>query len=327
MEKYKVDVSVLCLFFNRPEQFQKVFSVIKEAKPSRLFLYQDGPRSEKDMPGILACREIASQVDWECKVLTNYQEKNYGCDPSGYMSQKWAFSLTDKCVIIEDDVVANVDFFRFCKEMLDKYENDPRVSMITGINYEEKTMYCPYDYFFTSDVAIWGWASWSRVINARDINYTFLDSEYNKSLVKQNLKHKNLRDFMAKFEYHKTIEKQYFEFLTISTQLIQSGLCIVPKKNMIHNIGISGESTHFNGSTSSLRGGMKRIASMPTYSVDGEIRHPLYVMEDFSYNERVNRILLRNSPFMSFINSVSVFIARCLNGEFEAICKSIKRRL
>ena len=78
----KIDVAVLILFFNRPEPFEKVFQAVKEARPSRLFLYQDGPRGEKDMPGIEACRRIAADIDWECDVKHLYQERNYGCDPS-----------------------------------------------------------------------------------------------------------------------------------------------------------------------------------------------------------------------------------------------------
>ena len=38
----KIDVAVLMLFFNRPDHFQQVFDEVKKARPSRLFLYQDG---------------------------------------------------------------------------------------------------------------------------------------------------------------------------------------------------------------------------------------------------------------------------------------------
>lgn len=41
---YKTDIAILILFFNRPECLEKVFEAVREARPSRLFLYQDGPR-------------------------------------------------------------------------------------------------------------------------------------------------------------------------------------------------------------------------------------------------------------------------------------------
>ena len=148
MKSALVDVPVLILFFNRPQQLSQVFEQVKKARPSRLFLYQDGARNERDLPGIEACREIVSQIDWECEVERLYQEKNFGCDPSEYISQKWAFSKVDKCIVLEDDDVPSVSFFQFCKEMLDKYEHDTRISMIAGFNPEEITQDMPSDYFF-----------------------------------------------------------------------------------------------------------------------------------------------------------------------------------
>ena len=68
MKPALVDVPVLILFFNRPQQLSQVFEQVKKARPSRLFLYQDGARNEHDLPGIKACREIVSQIDWECEV-------------------------------------------------------------------------------------------------------------------------------------------------------------------------------------------------------------------------------------------------------------------
>ena len=56
----KIDVAVLMLFFNRHDNVQKVFDEVKKARPAKLFLYQDGARGERDVPGIEACRQIAS---------------------------------------------------------------------------------------------------------------------------------------------------------------------------------------------------------------------------------------------------------------------------
>lgn len=174
----KVDVAVLILFFNRPGHLKKVFDEVRKARPSRLFLYQDGPRGDRDMEGVMACRAVVADIDWQCEVHHMYQERNYGCDPSEYISQKWAFSIVDKCIVLEDDDVPSQSFFPFCKELLDRYEHDERVSMIAGFNTDEVSPGVPCDYFFTSVFSIWGWASWRRVIDKWDAGYGFLDDEY-----------------------------------------------------------------------------------------------------------------------------------------------------
>ena len=197
-----VDVSVLLIFFNRPDTFGQVFEQVRKARPSRLFLYQDGARGPQDRDGIEACRRIADGVDWDCEVYKLYQEKNLGCNPSGYIAHKWAFSLTDKCIVLEDDVVPSVSFFAFCKEMLDRYEHDERLGMIAGFNPEEQSE-CDGDYLFNSNFSIWGWASWRRVVDKWDENYAFLRNPYALSCLNEIIRERKMRrDFLYRCRRH-----------------------------------------------------------------------------------------------------------------------------
>ena len=125
MKPWGIDVAVLLTFFVRDDTFEKVFESVRKARPRVLLLWQDGPRENRpdDIEGIEKCLKIAENVDWECEVHKNYHDKNMGCDPSTHFSHKWAFSIVDKCIILEDDIVPSQSFFPFCKELLDKYEN------------------------------------------------------------------------------------------------------------------------------------------------------------------------------------------------------------
>ena len=248
-----VEVAVLILFFNRPEPLAAVFEQVRKARPSKLFLYQDGPRGEKDLPGILACREVVNKIDWECEVHQNFQEKNAGCDPSNYNAQRWAFSYADKCIIFEDDSVPSVSFFRFCKELLDKYENDTRICMISGINYDEVTKDVPYDYFFSTTFSIWGWASWRRVIDQWDEHYSFLDDAFNLQQLEEYIKERKYqKEFIEFCQHHRESGKAYYESIFHAAMFFNSGLSIVPTKNMIHNLGATAGSTHFGSGNNLL---------------------------------------------------------------------------
>ena len=116
----KTDIAVLLLFFTRSDTFRQVFDAVRQARPSKLLLYQDGPRGEGDMAGIEACREIVSDahIDWECEVHRQYLDHNQGCDPSGFLSHQWAFSIADKVIVLEDDVVPSQSFFRLQRQLL-----------------------------------------------------------------------------------------------------------------------------------------------------------------------------------------------------------------
>ena len=328
MKPFLVDVPVLILFFNRPQQLSQVFEQVRNARPSKLFLYQDGPRGEHDLPGIKACREVTDQIDWDCKVHRMYQEKNYGCDPSEYISQKWAFSMVDKCIVLEDDDVPSVSFFTFCKEMLDKYEQDTRITMIAGFNNEEITPDVPYDYFFASTFSIWGWASWKRVIDQWDEHYSFLEDKFNMQQLEQLIKERKFRkDFIYMCHRHKENNKAYYETIFHASMLFNSGLAIVPTRNMINNLGVTADSTHFAGSVHTLPKGYRRIFTMKRYEVEFPLKHPRYVIENVAYKKAVYRIMGWGHPWIKIGRSFEELFLNLRYGNFSIITKAIKNRI
>lgn len=328
MKPALVDVAVLILFFNRPEPLKAVFSQVKKARPSKLFLYQDGPRNEKDIPGILTCREVVKDIDWECEVQLNYQSQNAGCDPSNYNAQRWAFSYVDKCIVFEDDSIPSVSFFSFCKELLDRYEHDSRIYMIAGFNPEEVTSNVSSDYFFSTTFSIWGWASWKRVIDQWDEQYSFLDDAENMNLLKNVIKTRKYRtDFVPMCLRHRELGKAYYETIFHASILFNSGLSIVPTRNMINNLGATAGSTHYGNSNQLLPKGFRRIFTMKRYEVDYPLKHPRYVIENTEYKEHVYRIMAWGHPWIKIGRSFEELYLNLRHGNFRFIFKSIRNRI
>lgn len=323
-----VDVAVLILFFNRPEPLSAVFEQVKKARPSKLFLYQDGPRGEKDMPGILACRKIVDEIDWECEVHQWYQEKNFGCDPSEYLSQKWAFSIVEKCIVLEDDDIPSLSFFPFCKELLDKYEHDTRISMITGINYDEISKDMPYDYFFATTFSISGWASWRRVIDQWDEHYSFLDDAFNLRQLEEYIKERKYqKEFIEFCRHHRESGKAYYETIFHAAIFFNSGLSIVPAKNMINNLGATAGSTHFGGSNDLLPRGYRRIFTMQRHELNFPLKHPRYVIENVGYKNRMFRIMAWGHPWIKIGRSFEELYLNLCHGNFKNIGKALINRI
>ena len=326
---WEVDVAVLLLFFNRPDSFRQVFEQVRKARPSRLFLYQDGPRDVHDMAGIEACREIASHIDWECDVRRNYLTENQGCDPSGFRSHKWAFSLADKVIVLEDDVVPSLSFFRFCKEMLDRYEYDQRVMMIGGFNIDEVTADVDTDYFFTSVFSVWGWASWRRVAELWDEKYSFMHDPYNLHQLKALIRQRHLRpDLLKMFKRHSESGVEYFETISWAAMLLNSGLTIMPTKNMINNVGISADSTHFsNTSLKTTPRQLRRIYTMRRLEMEFPLHHPEVITEDIEYKERAYKVLAWGHPLIKLRYSIEELLLNLRYGTFRATRNAINNRI
>ena len=333
----KTDIAVLLLFFTRSDTFRQVFEAVRQARPSMLLLYQDGPRDERDMAGIMACRDIVSdeKIDWECEVHRRYLDHNEGCDPSGFRSHQWAFSLAEKVIVLEDDVVPAQSFFPFCKEMLDRYEHDERISMVAGFNIDEETPpshpspLTPHpSYFFTTAFSIWGWASWRRVAQRWDPTYSFMhDPEKVKKLESEKMKRHLRSDMLQMFRDHSQSGKEYFETIYWADMLLHDSLAIMPVKNQISNIGLMADSTHFSAELKTTPHRLRRIFTMQRHELTFPLCHPQEVVEDKTYLERLYKVNAWNHPWIKFQNSLEELWLNLRYGHFGHIGKSLARRI
>ena len=123
---YYTRSAVLFLIFNRPDTTRKVFEEIRRAKPPRLYVAADGPRTGRNGE-IRLCsdaRMIALQVDWECELITYFRPENAGCREGVSSAITWFFEHEEEGIILEDDCVPANSFFWFCDTLLENRKND-----------------------------------------------------------------------------------------------------------------------------------------------------------------------------------------------------------
>lgn len=325
LKPYKIDIAVLCIFFTRDDKFAKVFEQIRKARPSKLFLYQDGPRKDRpdDMEKIIKCRRLTENLDWECEVYTNFQETNVGCDPSEYNALTWMFSHVDKGIILEDDDVPAQSFFPFCKEMLDRYENDTRIFMIAGTNQLGRYNDEYADYFFAERSGIWGWATWKRCVDMLDTQYTFLENEYTRKQLRQYTEAFNEKVKVC--TWHRSTGKEYYESILWNTKHTNHMLDIVPSRNQISNIGIGADGTHGGGGMEVIPNGIKRLFYSKTYELKFPLRHPQHVVADAQYVKKIVRILGEGHPLVLLWRSLEGGMKGFWYADKEERRKKLKR--
>lgn len=329
LSNYKIDLPVLLIFFARPNPFSKVMEQIRIAKPSKLYLYQDGAREgrQDDVENIALCRELVKNIDWNCQVFTYFQEKNVGCDPSEYIAQKWFFEKEEYGVVLEDDDVPSQAFFSYCKELLEKYKHDERINMICGMNQMEVYDDCPYSYTFSTSGSITGWASWRRVFMTWDANYTFLNNQYALKNLEMVMGTPLFKDYMKVCRAHKNSGKEHYESIFGTAAMLNHRLNIVPKYNLISNIGIDSNATHGATSMDILPKGIKKIFHMKTYEIELPLQHPPYVIEDKNYKKRIDRIMANGYPLVQFYRQIESVFYRFTKGQSKSVFQGIKRRL
>ena len=297
MHKAETDLAVLLIFFARPNTLKEVFEKVKKARPSKLFLACDGPRESnpKDRERIEQCKQIVSDIDWECDVYTNYAEENQGCGRGPSNAISWAFSIVDKLLILEDDCVADDSLFPFMKEMLDRYENDERIGMISGFNHLKNWDCGGNSYCFTKTGATLGWGTWRRVWKKYDYYVENIRDGYVQRMLPGEFPSRKIAQRRITSWQRAAVESQeqklkywdvQFGFLKYS----QSYLCIVPTGNMIYNIGVGEGSTHTeNTKKECWKKG--KILFMPTEPMQFPLQHPEYVICDREYDVAVFKMI------------------------------------
>lgn len=152
------------MIYHRPDTTKQVFSEIAKVKPPVLLVVADGPRADRpgDDEDCSAARRVIEQVNWPCRVLTNFAETNMGARGRVSSGLNWVFSQVEEAIVLEDDCLPNHTFFRFCEELLEKYRNVDQVMHIGGDNFLSGRVSFEGSYYFSRYPHVSGWASWRR---------------------------------------------------------------------------------------------------------------------------------------------------------------------
>lgn len=275
MSRHGLSTPVILLIFNRPVTTARVFATIRAARPARLFVIADGPRPDRpaDIQRCAAARAATDQVDWPCEVMRNYAPTNLGLADRVAGGISAVFAEVEEAIILEDDCLPDPSFFRFCNELLDHYRDDERVMAISGDNFQRRRQRGPGSYYFSRYNHCWGWATWRRAWAHYDHQMrlwpTLRDGGW-------------LNDMFA--------ERRAVRFWTSTLQAVyqgrinswayrwtlacwaQSGLTILPNRNLVTNIGFGAEATN----TSVDLPEMQIAANQMLFP----LRHPQFVIRD-----------------------------------------------
>jgi len=269
--------------FNRPDYTRRVLEVIRRARPQTLFLIADGARPNH--PGeTVRCQDVLKiledLVDWPCAIHRNFARENLGCRERISSGLHWVFEHVDRAIILEDDCVPEPTFFTFSQELLARYEGDPAIGMISGTNYRSSGSSSTQSYFFSRHCSIWGWATWRRAFSGYDaqmadwrISVDPDDLRGHWGDWRSRLLHKTMFDLCRKGAIDSWGIPWVFHLVR------NRMLSVVPRVNLVSNIGVSGTRG---------RGG-DRNNSLPTQPMGFPLTHPADASPETEYDQLVSK--------------------------------------
>jgi hypothetical protein len=303
---------VAFIIFNRPDTTERVFEAIRQAKPLKLLVVADGPRTDRpdEVEKCVATRAVIDRVDWECEVLTNYSDINLGCKRRVSSGIDWVFSLVEEAIILEDDCLPAPSFFQFCQTLLEKYRYDDRIMHIDGTNLQFGQTRTPYSYYFSKYPGIWGWASWRRAWQHYDVGLKSWE-EFKKS---QAIESVHISPYEQKY-WVEILDRVHqgkidtWDYQWNYTCWSQGGLSIVPEVNLVTNIGFRPDATHTTHQSN--------LAALPLSEIS-QLEHPPFIVAHRDADEYIFDCLLGGKGMVA---------ADSLVGKVRTNLSTLKRRL
>ena len=238
------------------------------------------------------------------------------------------WNTVDRCILLEDDILPSVSFFKYCAELLEKYKDDQRIECICGMNHLGISKDVNSDYFFARQGSIWGIATWKRAYAER-YQFDYKNDAYIMKLLKQRTKHnpiawKRLCAYAQSkyYEGHVAGSEFWIEF----NMYAQNRLQIIPKKNLITNIGCTKDAAH-SQPLNQLPRGIRRVFNMEAYELEFPLKHAEYVIPDLDYEKKRNQIMGYNRPVIKLFRKAEIFWIKIKSGQWSYFTKRIKKRI
>ncbi|BAZ48974.1 hemolytic protein HlpA-like protein [Nostoc sp. NIES-4103] len=292
---------VAFFIFNRPALTLKVFEAIRQAKPQKLFVIADGPRTERpnEAQKCAATRAVIEQVDWDCEVFKNYSDVNLGCGQRVSTGISWVFEQVEEAIILEDDCLPHPSFFPFCTELLHKYKHEPKIMSISGTNWLGQWKPDQQSYYFNFCGGCWGWATWRRAW----LGYDYQIKSWGNEEVKERI-----RDFVADDQVFETMARVFsqaykgevdaWSYQWVFQCCLRKGIEAFPSVNLISNIGFGQDAAHTINAYD-VR------SNLPLSSLSFPLQEPNAMVIDREYGQMVRkRLSLNNHPILRLKNKI-----------------------
>ena len=240
---------ILIVAFNRPDRVEELISTLRPIRPTTVFLSVDGPRVGNPTDAALVTRtqQAVNLIDWPCEVHTRFLPNNLGCGKAVSSAIDWFFSQVERGVILEDDVSPGPQFFDFCSELLELYQDDERVFAISGCNFVPTGVpEQDASYRFSALTHVWGWATWQRAWD----HYEFTMRDW-RSRLPMGRRWKAMGGDVGGFAYWTAVfdwmrwgKIDTWDYQWTLAQMAAGGLTATSNANLVENVGFREDATH-----------------------------------------------------------------------------------
>lgn len=240
---------VIIFTYNRPEHTKRTIRALAEnelAKETDLYIFSDAAKKRTDSGKVRAIRDYAAHVRGFRNVELVSREENYGLARNIIEGVTEIIARYGKVIVLEDDLVANPYFLRFMNDGLNRYEEEQKVTGITGFSYFNDNEACAQEmYFSLISGTSWSWATW------KDRWDCFDEECADWTRLTQDARLRKTFNYDNTYDFYRIMKAQQTDPATSSwairwywTNFKKEGLMLYPAKSLVSNDGWDGTGIH-----------------------------------------------------------------------------------
>ena len=270
---------IIYFCYNRYNYTKKTIKILKNVKCPLIYIVCDGPKNSVDEKKVNKVKNLIKQIKFSSKVKKIFRKKNLGCKISVSKGLDLFFKKEKAGIILEDDIIYDQGFIDFCDYGLSKYKDKKNISMVSGTNYLSSHKQSN-EYFYSTHFIIWGWATWREKWKKYDVEM----KNWNNPKIKEKLKKKNSKEVFnfLKYRFNQLTNnyKDTWDIQWYFTCLENEWLSLIPKTNLVSNIGLKGTHSSSYYDTLYLKIGKINIS---------KIAQPKIISSNHSYDYKLHK--------------------------------------
>lgn len=285
---------VVLFTYNRPEHTKKTIEALAKnelADETELVVFSDAAKKEQDVEKVEWIRTyVRQEVAGFKQVHLIARAENYGLAKNVIEGVTDIVNRYGKVIVLEDDLITNPYFLRFMNDGLDRYENEKKVTGVTGYSFlDDRTDYDKQSYLCGLTGTSWSWATWEDRWAAFDAN-----AEGWERLVKDAAYRKKF-NYDNTYNFYQILKAQQQDAKTNSwairwyyTTFLQEGLILAPTQSLVSNDGWDGSGVHCGEGTAPAA-----LHALPTKAAVTEF--PDDIVEPSEVRKRLKKELIKIS--------------------------------
>lgn len=240
---------VILFVYNRPWHVRQTLEALSKnelAAQSDLYIYADGVKkgaSHAQVNRIAEVRKVIREKQWCKNIFIVEAENNKGLADSVISGVSDILNISEKVIVLEDDVITSPFFLQFMNDSLTVFQNEEKVLSISSWNYFTGIKKVPDNFFMQMPDTI-AWGTWRRAWKLFQYNAASLHEQLKKHRLMGKFNLDNRYDFEKMLVAQVNAQVSSWGIRWTASAVLNNTLSFYPKISLTKHIGFGEDSTN-----------------------------------------------------------------------------------